>query len=428
MEKIVISQFAGLDEVSLETGSVLVLIGPQATGKSVTAKLLYFFREIGSRLYSAVIDGRSVEEYRTECRKRFCRYFPPDNWGTKSFSIKYKINTHVLSVAYCITEGKSAEESLEVSLSAFYGTTLARFSERRQLLLAGAAEGDSEKRDALMKQLRQELNDALDQALGSWSKFQQIFIPAGRAFFSLVQASVFRTLESGQDLDPFLVSFGAFLEESKGVLFDKRERRVFKKPITQKTRPTWLKTWAKILRADFTREKKRDFFEYPDGRHVRLAQASSGQQEALPLLLALARFKILSHVSGRAIYIEEPEAHLFPATQREIVELMAETFRAREKEMCVVVTTHSPYILTALNNLLQAGQRYSKADDALAAKLGQIVPKSRSLNPGEVVAYTLENGGARSIITPETKLIDASIIDEVSTQIAVEFDRLLWDV
>jgi hypothetical protein len=423
METIVINQFAGLDEVSLETGPVLVFIGPQATGKSVTAKLLYFFREIGSRLYPAVIDGRSVEEYRTECRKRFCRYFPPDNWGTNSFSINYKVNTHELSVAYCVTEGKSAEESLEMSLSDFYGITLARFSERRQFLLAGAAEGDSEKKDALTKQLRKEFYDVLDQELGPWSKFQQIFIPAGRAFFSLVQASVFRTLESGQDLDPFLVSFGAFLEESKGVLFDR-----LKNPKTPNVRPTWLKTWKKILRADFTREKKRDFFQYPDGRHIRLAQASSGQQEALPLLLALARFKILSHASGRAIYIEEPEAHLFPTTQREIVELMAETFRARQKEMCVVVTTHSPYILTALNNLLQAGQRYSKADDALAVKLGQIVPKSRSLNPGEVVAYTLENGGARSIITPETKLIDASIIDDVSTQIAVEFDRLLWDV
>jgi ABC-type cobalamin/Fe3+-siderophores transport system ATPase subunit len=422
MEKIVIRQFAGLDDVSLETGPVLVLIGPQATGKSVTAKLLYFFREIGSRLYSAVVDGRSLEEYRADCRKRFCRYFPPENWGTNSFSINYKINDQELSVEYCSTEGKTAKESLEMSLSPFYGTALARFSERQQLLLTGAAEGDSEKKDVLMRQLRQEVNDALAQALGPWSKFQQIFIPAGRAFFSLVQASVFRTLESGQDLDPFLVSFGAYLEDSKEVLFDRL------KLSAQKARPAWLKTWAGILHADFMREKKRDFFEYPDGRHVRLAQASSGQQEALPLLFALARFKKLAHVSGRAIYIEEPEAHLFPVTQREIVELMAETFRAREKEMCVVVTTHSPYILTALNNLLQAGQRYSTANDALTAKLEKIVPKSRSLNPGEVVAYALENGKARSIITPETKLMDASIIDTVSTQIAVEFDRLLWDV
>ena len=59
MERIIISQFAGLNEVTLETGPIMVLIGPPASGKSISAKLLYFFREIGSRLSAAATDGRA---------------------------------------------------------------------------------------------------------------------------------------------------------------------------------------------------------------------------------------------------------------------------------------------------------------------------------------------------------------------------------
>ena len=49
MEKISISGFGGIKEATLETAPIMVLIGEQATGKSIVAKLLYFFRYLGSR-------------------------------------------------------------------------------------------------------------------------------------------------------------------------------------------------------------------------------------------------------------------------------------------------------------------------------------------------------------------------------------------
>src|SRR5436190_1478530 len=84
-----------------------------------------------------------------------------------------------------------------------------------------------------------------------------------------------------------------------------------------------------VLGAELMRIDKEDFLQFEDKRRVKLAQASSGQQEALPLLLLLARFLSLHHSRGRAVYIEEPEAHLFPSTQKLVTELMARAFRAR---------------------------------------------------------------------------------------------------
>ncbi len=93
--------------------------------------------------------------------------------------------------------------------------------------------------------------------------------------------------------------------------------------------------------------------------------------------------------------------------------------------MSLVITTHSPYILTSINNLLQAGKLYGAADPPTKRKLNQILPESNSFKPGEVAFYALEDGHAKSILDPETGLIDATAIDQVSDDIAVQFDELL---
>lgn len=58
MERLLASNFAGLKSVELEIRPVTGFVGPQASGKSVLAKLLYSFREIASRLPAAVLNGQ----------------------------------------------------------------------------------------------------------------------------------------------------------------------------------------------------------------------------------------------------------------------------------------------------------------------------------------------------------------------------------
>lgn len=49
--------------------------------------------------------------------------------------------------------------------------------------------------------------------------------------------------------------------------------------------------------------------------------------------------------------IEEPESHLFPESQKYITELIALVNNCGHS---IVLTTHSPYVLGTLNNLLYA--------------------------------------------------------------------------
>jgi hypothetical protein len=426
MEKLSINNFAGLREMSLDISPVTGLIGPQASGKSVIAKLLYFFREIGSRVPAAITDGLGTSQYKAECCKRFTRYFPLGSLGTSDFEVSYVTKNERIRLAFS-TEEAAPEGSLLLEWSDFFPAAIEKFSERKQKLFAALGEAEKEALNRVQRTVREEYDEEAVKALGPWSKFEQIFIPAGRAFFSQFRATVFSRLESGEALDPFMVAFGSLLEQSKNVL----EARGFfgsEEPLSPEQTSTFdalRTTFKEILRADLGRAEKNDFLHFQDGRRVRLAQASSGQQEALPLLLLMARFVSLRHGRGRAVYIEEPEAHLFPSTQKLMVEFMARVFRARKSEMCLFITTHSPYILASVNNLLQAGKLYINAPRKTAGRLKKIIPPSHTLRPGEVGFYNLQDGRATSILDPETGLVDASLIDQVSNDIAIQFDKLL---
>jgi predicted ATPase len=173
-------------------------------------------------------------------------------------------------------------------------------------------------------------------------------------------------------------------------------------------------------------EKGKDFLEVADGRRINVANSSSGQQETLPLTIMLAALPFLvAPRSGQTVYIEEPEAHLFPSAQRNVIELIATVFNYRKEKLQFFITTHSPYVLTALNNLLQAGILYEESSQDILHQLEKIVPRYKALTTSDLSAYVLANGKCSSIICSDTGLIDAKVIDSVSDELAIEFDKLL---
>jgi len=415
MEKLSINNFAGLRSVELEIRPVTGLIGPEASGKSVIAKLLYFFRLIASRLRTAIVHGQDGPQYRAECCKRFSRYFPIENASIADFEITYLNKEEWIRVTFD-TQIVAGKPSFGMEWSTYYDTAFEKFSRRKKELPA-ASDDPSEFATGILA-LGDEIERDMENTLGTWAVFDQIFIPAGRAFFSQVQSTVFTQFAEGDSPEPFMAEFGALLERSKSLL---ESSGFFENGEFDDLRSTF----EKILRAQLRNIDKQDYLEFADGRQVKLAQASSGQQEALPLLLLLAQFVSFGHARGRALYIEEPEAHLFPSTQKLIVEFMARVFRRRSNKMRLVVTTHSPYILTSINNLLQAGKLYAEGSGKEVQRLAKIIPRTSTFSPREVGFYALQNGTARSILDPQTELIDADMIDQVSNDIAIQFDKLL---
>ena len=86
----------------------------------------------------------------------------------------------------------------------------------------------------------------------------------------------------------------------------------------------------------------------------------------------------------------------------------------------LIFSTHSPYMLTALNNAIFAHEVFSKTGKTIAQ-----LEKNRMIPFEQVSAYTFEDGAVYSITNKKTRLIDAARIDECSIKINNTFDTLL---
>ena len=90
------------------------------------------------------------------------------------------------------------------------------------------------------------------------------------------------------------------------------------------------------------------FFFRPDGwdRDLPLTSAASAASETAPIVLYLRHFVR----PGELLIIEEPESHLHPAKQAQLIRLLA---AAVQEGVRILITTHSEWILEELANLVR---------------------------------------------------------------------------
>lgn len=120
------------------------------------------------------------------------------------------------------------------------------------------------------------------------------------------------------------------------------------------------------------------------------------------------------------LYIEEPEAHIYPSTQKSFVYSLVEMLNGEKKHSCFI-STHSPYILTAFNNLILAGEKINGARD----EVQKIISEKQILSYDDVAAFEMKDGKARYIMDAVFRLISADAIDDASIEIGNDFDYLL---
>ncbi|MEG5033408.1 AAA family ATPase [Microcoleus sp. AT3-D2] len=423
-EKLIIRNFCGIQNLEIQIKRINILIGPQASGKSVCAKLLFYFKNFVWEILSVVENEQTKRNLDSNYSKRFEEYFPPDSWGKQDFFIRYEISNVFIEVR----RKQDTKGRISLSYSDFFKKELADLRN----LLKKAREESSEItfsfniiNSSLFSQkiLKDHLVESLGRSIGREAAFNQLFIPAGRSFFANLQSNIFSFLSSNNTLDPFLRSFGSTYERIKNlrIQYIPPEDKYTKDIVEEINRLIEQSLCGKHIH-----EKGKDFLEVADGRRISIANSSSGQQETLPLTIILAALPVLaSPPVGQTVYIEEPEAHLFPSAQRNIVELIATVFNSRKEQLQFFITTHSPYVLTALNNLLQAGLLYEESSEDIQHQLEKIVSRYKSLDVDDISAYVLMKGKCNSIVCPDTGLIDARVIDSVSDELAIEFDQLL---
>jgi hypothetical protein len=424
MATLTIKTFLSIKSAEVELRRFSVFIGPQAQGKSLVVKLAYFFDKLLRNALLTIVPGeQSIASLKKESLETFQLYFPKYTWGATAFTITYRHEGCGISIE---RKGGRTNNPATLQISDELQTKLNDMAARYKEAMESSVE-----RVALPSVMRRRSLDKILAEDTFTKRFTSspIFIPASRAFFANIEKNIFTLISSRFDIDPLMAEFGSTLERTRGdLLFGVRMSRgvTSRKQVTAKEA-----RWKDIIQGVYLYDGKDELIETA-GRRVRLANSSSGQQEVIPLLLVLAHEESsprglrssAAPRTGGSFYIEEPEAHLFPRAQRKIAHLMTEIAN-REPQGRMVFTTHSPYMLTAINNLALAGKLYQSLDASATARAEKIVPKRCSIPPAELAAYKVDEGVVEPIKDEISGLVNGYLVDQVSQEFATEFDDLL---
>jgi hypothetical protein len=414
MATLTIREFSCINEADIQLSQLTVLIGPQASGKSVISKLIYFFNDILSRQFLELEEDETLEQFRATVSDDFKKWFPPSAWGPHKFEISFRAGPFFVKITRTGAKKKIMDtESIRMNFSPWfegqYVGLLKAVDERRKNRKQAALHLED------FWRVRQAGRKTMEEELKSDYVGWQLFVPAGRSFFTSIGKAIAAFEYSGM-LDPLTVRFGRFFASIR----DNRRGRVMhsRRPTEQQQRHR-NEMMRKLFGGNITFSRNQEYVISDDGRKIPFASLSSGQQELLPLWLSIEYAQ--EGTPNSMVYIEEPEAHLFPTAQSQVVEFLASVVSGSNARM--VITTHSPYVLTQINILLKAGMLARQFPKARAA-IEKIVSERNWLQPTSTVAYAIV--GRRVVqITDSDGLLDGDYLDEVSGYLEREFSSLL---
>ncbi|HIE5512655.1 TPA: AAA family ATPase [Stenotrophomonas maltophilia] len=418
MLRLTVENFSCIREAELEINPFTILIGPQASGKSVLSKLVYFFIDQVNEQYKSLLEGLSFDDFTSNLKTSFAEWFPTAAWGEGKFKIGFEMGLYRIKLART-----SYDDAVKDGIRITTSTVVKEHYRKSAELLRSLRSKAPNKRGLpeyaseldIQWKLREASDDLLRKDVGRDAVTALTFIPAGRSFFTTL-GRAFVAFDQNKSLDPATLNFGRlYANISTHVRFLRQQSRRMNQFETD---------LASMLGGQLVYQGSEARFKCDDGRTMPLAALSSGQQELLPLVSTLT---VLSHQDEdrHLIFIEEPEAHLFPESQSKLIATLAQLVNDAKRKRTLFITTHSPYVLSKINNLLKAGALASKLSNEKAERLAALVPAAKQLKPHAVAAYALVNGVLVSLVDGETGLIDADYLDSASGRIGDEFSDLL---
>lgn len=128
------------------------------------------------------------------------------------------------------------------------------------------------------------------------------------------------------------------------------------------------------------------------------------------------------------LYIEEPELNLFPQAQRDLLYELVKLILSRDNDS-LTITTHSPYILYALNNCMMG---YLVKDKMSVEEQADVECRSSWINPKSVSVWEIKDGCLKGVdgklnatIQQEDGLIGNNYFDSNMKEIMDDFYKML---
>lgn len=341
-EKLEITNFLSISHLEWEPKAYNIITGEMGSGKSVCMKLLYFIYEI----FNVTIfnnfskDIFKQEEFYSKLKVQFLKLF------TVNMNESSKIEYFILDA---IQQRETFDFCIEIDEGniSFESEYINKHLENWKLMTAQGLKQNKFDDD---EQIKKAIFQDIATSIGS-------FFPCGQIYFSDLRTLLAEpnTIIPTDECTREMLAY-------KGIL----GRSISQAQLTEPTRLFFSDTKQmkslinkifKILHITDVENSLDGTFLIHNGRKTSIDKCSSGQREIFYLLnfIVLMQTSTFSYGNMAILFIEEPEAHLFPNEQKMILELLGEVFNLLNEngvEWRFFITTHSPYILNALNNML----------------------------------------------------------------------------
>jgi len=415
-ETLKIRNFLSIRKADYEFAQFNIITGGMASGKSLTIKLLKYFQDVITRLFYEpnnfynYLEGKT--DYFNVLKEKFLNIFALftlQSLNSQFFEIEYMFSCGGNEFSMRIT-GKNKDD---IDIESSY---LKNILEKWRKLAIEKKKLLPEKMDS-PEEFIHTFYDAMQTEFNHCFPIYTTFVPASRATLMYYKNSGLK------EKNYFLDKYYEWVESVK------------KNPDTI----DYVNTVNEMLKAKIQTENDNDLsisLLSSGDRKVPFAYASNGQQEILYILIGLSKLNNCNsyYEKVRSLFIEEPEAQLYPFEQMKIINFIVQVYNDRKenkKPIRFFITTHSPYVLNSLNNILRKGallKKYPEQDTKINEN--EIIADTPVLfAEKEVSAYFIdEHGNGNDMFDPKDKdYIYPKEINKIS-HIINDIDELLSDL
>ncbi|WP_426091075.1 AAA family ATPase [Flavobacterium sp. DSR3-2] len=443
--KLIVKNFGPLKDIEIEVREMVTFIGAQASGKSTLAKLLSIleneeFRRNNKIKFDDELKKYNIFSYVSEKSIISYKTFDPKSSypNISSFNFNFSegkseknsplINFNVFKEYNAVKKPEDTED-LQKSISTGIYLDLSVYSllnnekiyeifnteEQKvkfEIIFANIRNGkrflQQEDIKSILEIQEKELN--LENYINLYEKLIELFpfiylddsiyIPAERSFLHLISENALGLINNNIQIPKHLLEIG---QE-----YEKAIQTIKELPLN-------------IINKNFKykREGKTSYIYHNESERVDLLESASGLQSIIPILLLVEYSKSLKEKYNFNFVVEEPELNLYPKAQHELIKYLVKNCLFDRKNL--ILTTHSPFVLASINNLLLAFDK----GKTKPTEVNKIIKKESWLDPKNFIAYELKNGKAKKIMNDKLGQIQENMIDNVSDAFSDEFDKLL---
>lgn len=390
MKTLIVRDFGPIKNIEIELKDINLFIGEQSVGKSTVAKIITILTDHISLMSIIKNDmaewNRRLAKYNLDIYKddAYIIIYEMDN---DDFTFHFEIQSGALDI-YVIKDGNRIEDRKLI------------FKE----IVASKIIYHDEAFDTYMK-LSESKKDGYLKAFENLMS-NSLYIPAERIIYSVINNLLPALTLAESSIPGNLLRFMVELQNAKSTYPE------FEMP---------------LLGISYKKEDSDDYFVITSNhRKLPVSAASSGIQSTMPLLQVI--HYAIRHKEYSTFVIEEPECNLFPEKQVELLEYILRL--TKDEERTLIITTHSPYVLSAMNNYLYAGGLLKDVEHLSRNDIGDILKNRTCVLPEECSVYSLGeniNGDGvycKSLMDPKSGMIDFNSLDAISNKLGQDFEAL----